>query len=73
MAWVPELKLSPDAFDEIRNGLMYSGLNWKINEAFPNQISFEEVIFVRLVSSTAAQEAAIMEEERKRREKPDAL
>ena len=47
MAWVPQLKLSPATFDEIRDELMYSGLNWKIDEAFPNEIWFEEIIFVR--------------------------
>ena len=73
MVRVPIVELSSIAFDEIRDKLMYSGLNWKIDEAVPNELWFEEVIFVRSVSSTAAQEAAIREEERKLKEKRNAL
>ena len=73
MVRVPIVELSSTAFDEIRDKLMYSGLNWKIDEAVPNELWFEEVIFVRSVSSTAAQEAAIREEERKLKEKRNAL
>ena len=73
MVRVPIVELSSAAFDEIRDKLMYSGLNWKIDEAVPNELWFEEVIFVRSVSSTAAQEAAIREEERKLKEKRNAL
>ena len=73
MVRVPIVELSSVAFDEIRDKSMYSGLNWKIDEAVPNELWFEEVIFVRSVSSTAAQEAAIREEERKLKEKRNAL
>ena len=55
------LELSPAAFDEIQQKLLDAGFYL----VMPNELYLSDFVLVRAESSTAAQEAAIREEERK--------